>query len=47
MTTVTPHIARWRRLLLGLFVTAAVITVSGLVALAQYLVPALVTALGG
>ncbi|WP_281048161.1 hypothetical protein [Streptomyces himastatinicus] len=38
MTTVTRHIARWRRLLLGLLFTAMAATVVLAVALARYLV---------
>ncbi|GHC58253.1 hypothetical protein [Streptomyces cinnamoneus] len=41
MTVVTPHIARGRRLLFGLFVTASLITLVLAVALALYTVPRL------
>lgn len=37
MHDVTPHIARGRRLVLGLFVTAVVISTASVVALVQYL----------
>lgn len=37
MHDVTPHIARGRRLVLSLFVTAVVISTASVVALVQYL----------